>query len=55
MTVTWWKVTLNGKHIDDVPYSSDMDKEAVKQSLVNHDGYHPDIKLVKSLLRSSNR
>ena len=45
-------VYLQGKHIDTVFYSSDFFKgfktlkevkEAIKESLVNHDGYNPNI------------
>lgn len=42
----WWKVMLNGKMIDKVQDASN-DAEEVKRSLVNHDGYDPDIKVVK--------
>lgn len=45
-------IYLQGKHIDTVFYSSDFFKgfkilkevkDSIKESLVNHDGYHPNI------------
>lgn len=44
---TAWKVMLNGKEIDVVYYDNDMDADEIKQGLVDHDGYDPDIKLIK--------
>lgn len=38
-----WQVLLNGKEIDIVWCSPLDDANDVKRSLVNHDGYHPDI------------
>lgn len=38
-----WKVSLHGKQIDTVFFTSDMTAEEVKRSLVNHDGYDPRI------------
>lgn len=39
-----YNVRLNGKLIDKVFYSGiDLTTDEVKASLVNHDGYHPDI------------
>ena len=40
-----WSVSLNRKQIDKVFYNGDISKEEVKKSLVNHDGYDPEIKL----------
>ena len=42
-----YKVTHKGKEIDTIFYGSHQDPEDVKRSLVNHDGYHPDIKVTK--------
>lgn len=42
-----WKVYLNGKLIDVVFFDPDCDKEFVWESLVDHDGYDPRIKIVK--------
>lgn len=36
-----YKVLLNGKEIDKVFYNTKQDRDDVKQSLVNHDGYDP--------------
>ena len=44
----WWNVYLNGKLIDEVPYTEDCDKEYVYESLVNHDGYDSRIKVRRS-------
>ena len=41
-----WKVHHNGKHIDTV-FSTENDPVEMKKSLVNHDGYHHDIKVTK--------
>ena len=42
-----WDVFLNGKNIDTVFYtpSPDVDADYVKRSLVNHDGYDPNIEV----------
>jgi hypothetical protein len=41
-----WDVYLNRKHIDQVSYcDSYRNAEEVKRSLVDHDGYDPDIKV----------
>jgi hypothetical protein len=45
--MTWWKVMLNGKEIDKIQYTADMDADEVKRSLVNHDGYDSGIKVIK--------
>jgi hypothetical protein len=38
-----WKVYLHTRHIDTVWFTPDCDAEYVKQSLIEHDGYHPAI------------
>jgi len=43
-----WLVILRGQVIDQVYYSKDCDKQYVKSSLINHDGYHPNIVVVKN-------
>ena len=43
-----WDVYLNGKLIDTVFYDKDCDRDYVRRGLINHDGYHPNIKVVKS-------
>ena len=43
-----WNVSLNKKNIDRVFCNADIKKEDVKKSLVEHDGYAPDIKLNKA-------
>ncbi len=45
MAHTAWTITLNGKTIDTVFFDKDCDKEYVKSSLINHDGYDPGIKV----------
>ena len=39
-----WDVYLNGKHIDTV-FDQETDAEMVKRSLVDHDGYDPNIEV----------
>ena len=36
-------VYLRGKHIDTVFYTGNVDRQEVKDSLVNHDNYNPNI------------
>lgn len=38
-----WDISLNGSKIDTVFYEADMDADAVRKSLIEHDGYHADI------------
>lgn len=38
-----WDVSLNGSKVDTVFYEADMDADAVRKSLIEHDGYHADI------------
>jgi hypothetical protein len=40
-----WDVILNGKVIDTVFFNEDCDAEYVRQSLVDHDGYDPEIEV----------
>lgn len=47
MKATAWEILLNGKQIDIVFYDADLDADYVKRSLINHDGYHPNIKIRK--------
>lgn len=42
-----WNVYLKRKLIDTVFYEADCDKNYVKESLVNHDGYNPGITVQK--------
>ena len=42
-----WNVYLNGKWIDTVFYTADCDRDYVKDSLINHDGYYPNIVVKK--------
>jgi len=50
---TEWEVYLetgrytSDDHIDTVFYDSDMSKEEVTKSLIDHDGYDPAIYLIK--------
>jgi hypothetical protein len=52
--MTAYTVYLNGKEIDTVFWNDRCDGGAkitaadVKESLVNHDGYNPNIKVVKN-------
>lgn len=38
-----WAVFLDGKWIDTVFFLPDCDKDYVLNSLINHDGFHPNI------------
>lgn len=42
-----FKVFLGRKQIDTVFYSNKDTREDVRQSLINHDGYDPNIRVVK--------
>ena len=42
-----WNVFLKGKWIDRVWFLSVCDAQYVRDSLVNHDGYNPAIRVVK--------
>ncbi len=48
-----YKVWLNNKHIDTVFWVDNSDREEVKRSLVNHDGYDPDIRVTQERKRKS--
>ena len=43
MSSRGWTVKLNGKVIDTVFFDRDCDSDYVKRSLVDHDGYNPNI------------
>jgi len=42
-----WNIYLMGKKIDTVYYDKNCDSQYVKESLINHDGYHPNIEVKK--------
>jgi hypothetical protein len=43
----WNNETRQNENLDTVFFESDMDKFDVKNSLVNHDGFSPDITVEK--------
>lgn len=43
-----WDVILNGKVVDTVWYTKDCDADYVRRSLINHDGYNPNITVRRS-------
>jgi hypothetical protein len=43
--VVGWKVTLGHRWLDTVYFQPGMEAEEVKRSLVDHDGYHPGIRV----------
>ena len=43
-----WDIFLNGKHIDTVFYAPDCDRDYVRRSLINHDGYDSRIVVRRS-------
>jgi hypothetical protein len=45
ISMIFWDVYLKGKLVDSVPYEKTCNKEYVLQSLINHDGYNPNIKV----------
>lgn len=47
-----WNVYLNGKLIDSVYYQSTCDQEYVCTSLIDHDGYNPNIVVKRDRVRS---
>ncbi len=47
MKMQFWAVFLHGHLIDEVPYTEDCDKEYVKKTLIEHDGYSCDIEIEK--------
>ena len=48
MNMVFWDVWHKGKCIDSVPYEKDCDKEYVRRSLIEHDGYPTGIKIRKA-------
>lgn len=48
-TQTTWYVYLGNKHIDTVFYNPECEYHDVYDGLVNHDGYNPNIKLLRRL------
>jgi hypothetical protein len=44
---TPWDVYLNGQWIDRVFFTADCDADYVRRSLINHDGYNPNITVHK--------
>lgn len=44
----FWDVFLGGNLVDSVPYDESCDKEYVLKSLIQHDGYNPDIEVKKT-------
>ena len=42
-----WNVYLRGKWIDRVWFIDQYTAEEVRRSLINHDGYNPEIRVVK--------
>jgi hypothetical protein len=55
MQIQWWVVSVNGRTIDEVPYTTDCDADYVKNSLINHDGYpnNIEVKLIQEAARVS--
>ena len=49
-----FNVSLNGKIIDTVFYNDSCDKEYVKDALINHDGFDPNIKVTKVRAKKEN-
>jgi len=41
----WWDVYLNGKKIDSLYFDKDCDKWSIRNGLINHDNYHPNIQI----------
>ena len=41
----WWDVYLNGKIIDSLYCDKNCDEWSIKDGLINHDNYHPNIKI----------
>ena len=39
----YWDIYLDWQLIDSVSFEYDIDEETVKSSLINHDGYDPNI------------
>lgn len=47
-TLCGFTVYLAGRFYDEVFFNSDMSDYEVKQSLINHDGYPPTIRVYKT-------
>jgi hypothetical protein len=46
--VIWFEIRLNGKMIDEIPYTeNNISEKEVYKSLVYHDGYNPNIKVIR--------
>lgn len=45
-----WHIVLHNKHKDTVYFTRDCDATYVKDSLVNHDHYSPNIKVYRQRL-----
>jgi hypothetical protein len=43
-----WDVYLGRKWVDTVYYTPDCDAEYVRKGLIDRDGYHPGIQVVKT-------
>ena len=43
MEYNFWDIYLDGQLIDSVSFDDDIDEETVKSSLINYDGYDPNI------------
>jgi len=43
----FWNVYLGGNLVDSVPYEENCNAEYVRKSLIEHDGYNPQIKIKK--------
>ena len=46
--MTAWNVYLHGRLIDTVFYDNDCEHWYVKDGLINHDGYHSNIRVFKA-------
>jgi len=44
-----WDVFLEGRKIDTVFYVNNVEAEEIKESLINHDNYNPDIEVKENL------
>lgn len=54
MTMYAYTVTLNGIWVDKIFYTSNVDPDDVKSSLVTHDGYDPDIVVMRERKRKNS-
>lgn len=46
--IGWDVYIINGEYLDTVFFDPDMNAEDVYHSLVEHDGYRPDIRIYRS-------